>query len=185
MAISKTQGAEAQAVDIPALCRHGQALQGQWPLAQLTRLGEGLFAAPSSDDVVTWSAQGSLQAVPGSDTQLWLTLQVRTRVQLQCQRCLQPMLHDLTLDRRLRFVHDEAEAARLDEESEDDVLALQGRLHLVGLIEDELILALPLVPRHEDCSQPLPLVNGAPESAPEEAAHPFAALAALRRRDPN
>ncbi|HLL12759.1 MAG TPA: DUF177 domain-containing protein [Rubrivivax sp.] len=183
--MTRSQGAEALSVDVPALCRHGQTMQGQSPLAQLTRLTEGLFAAPGSDDIVAWSAQGSLQPVPGSDTQLWLTLQVQTRVQLQCQRCLQPLVHDLSLDRRLRFVHDEEEAARLDEESEDDVLALQGRVDLLGLIEDELILALPLVPRHEQCSQPLPSADGGPDSAPEEAPHPFAALAALRRRDPS
>ena len=79
----------------------------------------------------------------------------------------------------------EAEAARLDEESEDDVLELPPRLDLHALVEDELILALPLVPRHERLPGAAARAGGT--DAPEDdapAPHPFAALAALRRRGP-
>ena len=74
-----------------------------------------------------------------------------------------------------------AEAAQLDEHSEDDVLALPQRLDLHELLEDELILALPIVPRHGVCPQALPLA-AVPEA--EAAPNPFAALAALRGRMP-
>jgi len=184
MSASGSDAAEPFVVDVPALCRQGQALHGKWPLARMARLVEGLFAMPSAGDLVTWSAQGSLQPAAGSDPQLWLALQVRARLGLQCQRCLQPMLHDMVLDRRLRFVRGENEAARLDEESEDDVLALPAQLDLSALVEDELILGLPLVPRHEECSEPLPLADGAAPVSEDEAPHPFAALEALRRRGP-
>jgi uncharacterized protein len=182
MNASKHKGSEVHAVDLPALCRHGQTLQGELPLAAMTRLAASLFEPPVVQDTVTWSAQGSLLPVAGSEPQMWLALQARTQVQLQCQRCLQSMPHQLVLDRRLRFVRDEDEAARLDEESDDDVLALPPRLDLAALLEDELILALPLVPRHEQCSQPLPLTDQVATDAEDEAPHPFAALAALRRR---
>jgi uncharacterized protein len=180
----KDKGPDIHALDLPALCRHAQSLQGQLRLADLTRLAASLFEAPAEADSVSWSAQASLLAVAGSEAQMWLALQARTQVQLQCQRCLQPMAQQLELDRHLRFVRDEDEAARLDEESDDDVLALPPRLDLASLLEDELILALPLVPRHEQCSQPLPLSDQAlAESQAEDGApHPFAALAALRRR---
>ena len=66
----------------------------------------------------------------------------------------------------------------MDAESEDDVLAISRSLDVPELLEDELLLALPLVPRHEVCPEPLPV----PEEAPEEKApHPFAALAALKK----
>ena len=58
--------------------------------------------------------------------------------------------------RSIRFVHGADLAQQLDEESEEDVLALSAALDLRELIEDELILALPLVPRHDVCPQPLP-----------------------------
>jgi uncharacterized protein len=83
----------------------------------------------------------------------------------------------------LRFVQGEALAEQLDEDSEDDVLALGPPLDLHELIEDELILALPLVPRHDQCPQPLPMHHdGVQTPADETPTHPFAALAALRRK---
>jgi uncharacterized protein len=52
-------------------------------------------------------------------------------------------------------------------------------LDLHGLVEDELLLALPLVPMHEHCPRQLPMSAGDAEVAP--APKPFAALASLRR----
>ncbi len=51
----------------------------------------------------------------------------------------------------------EEAAAALDAESDDDVLALESSLDLHALVEDELLLALPLVPRHDECPEPLPV----------------------------
>ena len=103
-------------------------------------------------------------------------MNARAVVPLQCQRCLQTLAEPLQVERRIRFVRTEEEATRLDEESEDDVLVQPSRLDLQELLEDELILALPLVPRHTVCPQPL---AAEAEPAPQEiatAAHPFAAL---------
>jgi uncharacterized protein len=88
----------------------------------------------------------------------------------------------LTVDRRFRFVRTEAEALKLDEVSEDDVLVLEPRLDVGTLLEDELILGLPIVPMHRACPQPLQ----PPQDAvlDDAAPHPFAALAALRSRPP-
>jgi len=64
------------------------------------------------------------------------------------------------------------------------VLALLPSLDLRALVEDELILALPLIPRHDTCPLPLPMSAGSAELAADgPPAHPFAALAALRRGD--
>ena len=176
---------DPRAVDLPALCRHGLPLQGEWPQAGMPRLAGSVAAAGPDAAPVAWSARGELRPVAGGEAEVWLHLSAATTVTLQCQRCLQPMAEPLHVDRRLRFVRGEAEAARLDEASEDDVLDLPPRLDLHELVEDELILALPLVPRHADCPAPLPLPAAEPEvDAPAPAPHPFAALAALRRRGP-
>jgi len=194
-----TLPSDPQRLDVAALCRHAASLSGHWPQSALARLSADLYARPGdlAPAEVAWSAVGSQRAVVGGQPELWLHLQARTVVALQCQRCLQPVAEVLQVDRRLRFVRGEDEAARLDEESEDDVLALVPRLDLRELIEDELILALPLVPRHETCPQPLwddrdaagaddatgtrAGQSAAPAAPP--APHPFAALAALRRGD--
>ena len=88
----------------------------------------------------------------------------------------------LHIERRLFFVEGEDAAAALDAESEEDVLALTPSLDLHALIEDELLLSLPIVPRHEICAAPIDLGAGR-ETLPDDEAreHPFAALAALKR----
>jgi uncharacterized protein len=174
---------DPRAVDLSALCRQGATLQGEWPQAGMPRLVASVAASGPDAAPVAWSAVGESRAVAGGEAETWLHLRAATTVTLQCQRCLQPMAEPLQVDRRLRFVRGEAEAARLDEASEDDVLELPPRLDLHELVEDELILALPLVPRHAACPAPLPVPAEMPEDdAP--APHPFAALAALRRRGP-
>jgi len=111
--------------------------------------------------------------------QVWLHLRADAALPLRCQRCLQPLLEPLHVVRDFQFVADEAAAESLDNEAEHEVLVLARELDLHELLEDELLLDLPLVPRHETCPQPLVVVDG--EQAAEPAASPFAALAALRR----
>jgi uncharacterized protein len=181
----KDKGHSPRALDVAQFARDGGALQGRWPLAGMPRLAAAFIAASDGDAV--WSAQGERVAVAGSEAEVWLSLGASADVPLQCQRCLQPMVEPLRVQRRFRFVRHEDEAARLDEESEDDVLVLSPRLDLHELLEDELILALPLVPRHENCPRPLPVTASADAAAQDEeeaVPHPFAALAALRGKPP-
>ena len=166
-----------------AFATEGGQLAGQWPGATLTRLAES--QTPSPDGAlpeVTWSAQAERLPAAAGDAEWWLSLAAQSPVWLTCQRCLQPFEVPLAFERRLRFVHGEAEAEALDAESEDDVLALSRSLDLRELIEDELLLALPIVPRHDVCPQPLPMAAGADEveEGLPERPHPFAALQALK-----
>jgi uncharacterized protein len=161
-------------VDVAAAAAGGATLAGRWPLATLERL----HAAGDGDLDVDWVARFEQRVVTASAPQVWLHLQVRAQVARECQRCLQPVLLALEVDRSLRFVPTEDEAAALDAESEDDVLVASKRFDLRALVEDELLLALPLVPKHGSCPQPWQ-----PPAAPSEgpAEHPFAVLAALKR----
>ncbi len=172
----------AHALEVMSFCRQGGALDGHWPLAAMSRLGDSLLT-PQRDAAAHWQLAGSLVPVTGGEAEIWLHLQARATVSLQCQRCLQAMDEDIVVDRRFRFVRTEAEALKLDEASEDDVLVLEPRLDVGSLLEDELILGLPIVPMHSDCPEPLrPLQDGA--MLDDDAPHPFAALAALRERPP-
>jgi uncharacterized protein len=171
-------------LDLESFIADAAALQGHWPLAQFTRLLDGWPAeAPPPEGAVQWLARGEQRKPHALEPERWLHLEASTQVWRECQRCLQPVAVPLSLQRSLRFVRDEAEAARLDAESEDDVLALERSVDLRALVEDELLLAMPLVPRHEQCPQPLPLPAAEPEiEAPPERENPFASLARLRRR---
>jgi uncharacterized protein len=146
----------------------------------MARLAESLAEPPAPEAAAAWAAQGRLVPVSGGQPQIWLHLRAQAEVVLQCQRCLQHFREPLQVDRPFRFVRDEDEAARLDEESEEDVLALPPRIDLLELLEDELILSLPIVPRHTVCPDPLRLAVDEAADEEDDVPHPFAALAALR-----
>lgn len=172
-------------LDVSALAEQGKSVAGSWPLASLQRLAASAHAEVplKAGDVVTWSARGEQRPRAGAPAEIWLHLQAGARLELECQRCLGPVATALEVDRALRFVPGEDQAAALDADSEDDVLALVRWLDLRELVEDELLLALPLVPRHEACPQPLPMAGGPalPED-PADRPHPFAVLQALKKR---
>jgi len=172
-------------LDVAAFAKAAGELEGRWPLLQFERLTESAVAdaLPADGGAVAWRARGEARAMRSVETQVWLHVGATTRVPLECQRCLKAVDVPLSIERSFLFVHGEDAAARLDTDSEDDVLALTRALDLRELIEDELLLALPIVPRHEVC--PLPLL--APDDAGErfdEKPNPFAALAALKRSGP-
>ena len=198
----KSAALNPQRLDVAKFARAGASLAGEVPLESFQRLSEG--TCPPVDEVaglVRWSATGSHRDVLGGAPELRLRLQAQTTIWLNCQRCLQPMAVNLRIDRTFRFARSDDEAAELDEASEDeDFLALGRPLDLPSLVEDELIMALPIVPRHETCPQPLlpPEVSSAALSVTgagtqgahgqgdaEQAAdrpHPFAVLGVLKRQ---
>jgi len=167
-------------LDVSAVAADALTLEGRWPLSGFARLQDSVV----QDSDVTWSVRGEQRAAPVAQAGIWLHLRARAQVWRDCQRCLQPVALELDLDRALRFVADEATAEALDAQSEEDVLALPRLLDLHELVEDELLLALPLVPMHALCPQALPTVAGmlAGDELPAPAPHPFAALAGLQRR---
>lgn len=165
-------------LDVAALAAEGASLSGRWAAADLERW-QAMQALPAGDapQPVQWQVRGEMRRVSGQSAQPWLHLRVQTSAGLICQRCLQPFVLPLEVERSLRFARDEREAEALDADSDDDVLALTSSLDLRTLVEDELLLACPIVPRHEACSLP----DHHPETSPDDAANPFAALAAFKQ----
>lgn len=180
----KPRTTDPRRLDVEAFAKEHGELQGDWPLRSLDRLADAAHAdaRPGEADAARWSARGESRPVRGGEPQTWLHLAASTRLSLVCQRCLGPVDTPLDTTRSFLFVHGEDAAAQLDADSEDDVLALTRALDLRELVEDELLLALPLVPRHEACPEPLPMVPD--EGAAEAPPNPFAALAALKRSGP-
>ena len=172
-------------LEVQAFAKEAGQLGGRWPLLQLVRLADSALDAGGTkrhDAEVAWSVQGEQRAAPGGELQIWLHIKAATAVSLECQRCLQPMAVVLEIDRSFLFVHGEDAAAQLDADGEDDVLALTRSLDLRELVEDEMLLSLPIVPRHDVCPQPLPVRPNDPLA--EEKPNPFAALAILKRGRP-
>jgi len=169
-------------LDVATLAAEAGSLTGDWPLSALPRLAEAqvrpIGPGPLAD--IRWQANGSRAVLQGAGMQPALHLVAETTATLECQRCLHPMAWPLHAERTIFFIEGEDAAAALDAEVEDDVLALAPAIDLRSLIEDELLLALPIVPRHDVCPEPLVAPPDDPETSVEKE-NPFAILAALKR----
>ena len=172
-------------LDVKAFVQAGATLTGHDSLLKYERLAQeaqGLHP----DLHVAWQARGELRHVASKGNeageQQWLHLTVQCSVPLLCQRCLTPVDVLLEVERSFRFVADEATAEALDDESEEDLLAISREFDLRELIEDELLMALPVVPVHDECPVPVIMASSDEdfEAVTEEKPNPFAALATLR-----
>ncbi len=167
-------------IDAAQFAQDAGQLGGNDPLTDYRRL-VAEATGPIGDDRVRWSATGEMRAAPGGARQPWLQVEAATTLPMTCQRCLEPVAVELSVDHWFRFVADEATAELEDETAEEDVLGLGAELNLRQLLEDELLLALPVVPMHDRC--PVDVKLSVADPAFQQAAtpeHPFAALDQLR-----
>lgn len=140
-------------LDVAAFAKAEGTLEGELAQTDLPRVAEALLPdAQGRRAPVRWRASGRLQRPRVGATETWLHLSGHTQGRMVCQRCLEPMTVDLPFERDFRFAPDEATAAEWDEDSEEDVLVTTTALNLHTLVEDEVLLGLPWVPRHTECA---------------------------------
>ena len=158
---------------------HGAEVRGVWPLQRMPRFAELLQQKDGQVEVdLQFGRQGKLRVVCGKlSADLFVT----------CQRCLQAMRYPLQAQFNLALIKDDAQAEALPETFEPLLLDSE-EVNLAGVIEDELLLALPLVLVHEhDCSDYLQQqVTRQKQDAAEAAElkvknNPFAVLKDLRK----
>ncbi|MFZ4286988.1 YceD family protein [Variovorax sp. HJSM1_2] len=168
-------------LDVRAFAQSAGQRSASDPLQKYERLLQDV-GEEAAEVPVEWSAQGELRPVTGGPGQIWLHLQAHTRLPMTCQRCLADVEVALEVDRSYRFVADEATAEAEDDEAEEDVLALDPEFDLAALIEDELLMEMPLVPVHDVCPSEVKFeaVDEGFDKAMADKPKPFAALAKLR-----
>lgn len=109
------------------------------------------------------------------------SLVVRARPQLQCQRCLRDFGFAMASESRVALVAN-ANASERVPAGLEPVLAAEGQVRVVDLVEEEVLLGLPLIARHADDAE-CNLDVAAPEPDEEPAAQtPFAGLGELLKR---
>lgn len=167
----------ARRLDVKRFAEEGAALSGHQAVQDHPRLlaeTQGRGAASP----VTWSASGELRNPRHVHPEIWLHLKANALLALTCQRCLGPVDVPVEVERSFRFAADEDLAAAQDEQSEEDVLALSRGFDLFELLEDELLMELPLAPRHESCPVPLKLAVADKDfdAAAPQRENPFAIL---------
>ena len=170
-------------LNVPAFIDAGGTCTGHDALSRYPRLMEDLQGSIAGLDV-QWHAQGELRPVLGGHAERWLHLEVSAMVPMTCQRCLTTVELPLQVDRWFRFVADEATAEAQDEGVEEDLLVTSRDFDLYALVEDELLMELPVVPRHGICPDPVKMQAEDADFEAAEAAkpNPFAALAGLQKK---
>jgi uncharacterized protein len=114
------------------------------PVGELPGLGDNVAAG--SQPLQTRLTFGRQQGMPVVD------IAVRGAVRLQCQRCMRDFEQPLDLQSRVVLLLTEQDADRAPP-SLETILATEGRVSAAALVSEEVLLAIPLAPRHEDEAQ--------------------------------
>jgi uncharacterized protein len=156
----------------------GGRFEGEIELSDLKRLGELLYTDGSGglDRKITVNFEFTRSEF---DTPL-LAGHLQTRLTLECQRCLQPMELPLSLDFSLLV---DASDDMVRQGGRDTLYSEDGYIDIAEVIEDEIILALPLVAMHDDTECNSNWQVAATAAEPAERENPFAVLQQLKTTD--
>ncbi|HHO59566.1 MAG TPA: hypothetical protein ENJ64_04940 [Thiotrichales bacterium] len=146
--------------------------EGEVALSQLERFTDVLLGREGSVQVAL--EFGSCVGYP------CLKGVVSASVEVECQRCLQPMLVEVSSRFKLGLVHTEEECDLLPEVFEPYLLEGEEQ-SLLALLEDELLLSLPMVTVHGEACSDFMRQQVEEIQAEKAAAHPFAALKSLKK----
>jgi len=158
-------------IDAFEFCRSNGHREGVTPVAEMSRLNKD---CADQSGQVSWSVDGatSKQGYPQ------ITLSVHGTVQLVCQRCLTPYAYEMDSATVLMLGKDDDEADEIEELIADesiDVIVGSRNCDIRDLIEDEALLALPQVPKHEVCPD-----NTVLDAVKSDKPSPFAGLKNLK-----
>ena len=116
---------------------------------------------------------------------LHLAFTLKGDIWLTCQRCLQPVAVDLSDDYNIALLENDSQVRLINEEQDylllDEIVTEQSPERLLPfkkLVEDEILLKIPMAPKHDDCEMSVEQFGEIPEE--EENENPFAALASLK-----
>ncbi len=156
------------------LARTGTRMEGELALQGMDRLAPSL--ARAGEQVQVWLHFGC-----DAQNVRYIRGRVTTTLELTCQRCLEAMLFPVDIAVSLGIIGAAAEAERLPGAYEPLLLDESESVSLKTVVEDELLLALPLVALHDpsECRATEVLRRLRPEEGAREGRRPFAGLAEL------
>lgn len=178
-----------------ALAAGGLPAQGRFAAQDLPRLTSLAGVA----DAVRWQMAPDARPVSVAHPRRRWHVIIAAQLQCTCERCLEPVVLEVNVDRAIEFfasaaLADEATAEQTNDDTEDsdaddvDFLSPEDSLSLRDLVEDELLLALPMAPKHPQCRPPLPAGagpghgHGEGEGAGQATALPFSGLKHLLKK---
>jgi uncharacterized protein len=157
-------------IDVLELAREGGSVEGEVEAADLARLA-GMLAAPVGR--IRYRFDGRIDERGRSAA----SLRIEARLGLNCDLCGERLDWALDESNGFFFVDDEAQLGALPITAEgDEPLLSSRRFDLQDLVEEQIILALPISPRHPACER-----RARAQKPEDDASRPFAALASLKR----
>lgn len=156
-------------VDVWRMVTAKRYLEGTLPLARFTRLRSALTDTEGE-------CRFSLEFGRDGMDQPFVEVRAEAELPLQCQRTLERYLQPVSVVQRLGLITSEAQEDALPEGMEPLLVGESAEVRPIDLVEDELILAVPVVPMNPDST--LPDAVRAPVE--EEKPNPFGVLAALK-----
>ena len=171
MSDSKAVSADFDAFDVWKLVSGRRQFEGQAPLASLKRLADLLT---DTEGNVTYRVEFGTDELQVPSVQI----SVQAALPLVCQRSLERFEHDVSIEQTLGLITDEADEAALPPGYEPCLVPNDGKIRPMDLVEDELIMAVPLVPVAPG-TEAMEQEWGASDDE-VAAASPFAALSKLK-----
>jgi uncharacterized protein len=175
--MSKETMLPAKITDPFRFAENGMRLEGKLLIKSMDRLCTSLSSNVGEVDV-NLSFDVDEQKTP------FIRGHFAASVMLQCQRCMEPFKYDIVNDLLLGIVRSEEEAEELPD-SYDPAMATEENILLIqDIIEDELLIGLPIVPMHnaKECKVKLPLSASSKEAGEMEKENPFKVIELLRTK---
>jgi len=166
-------------IDVERAAQAGRRFAGEARIEWMPRVVD-LLDEPAPDDEIGFEISAELDGSSGAADIVRLDVQVHGVVPMTCQRTLKRYWQPIDSHSSVAVVAAEDQVSALPENLEPKLVP-EGRVKLVELVEDELLLALPLVPR-DPASAPVENVGDSFDPVePDESESPFAELARLRK----
>jgi uncharacterized protein len=168
-------------IDPLLLADRNASVEGQLLLSSFDRIASMLSGSEGTVDVkLYFGREGKLATVEGH---------ISAVLQLKCQRCLEPVEWQVNSDIKLGIVSSLVQADKLPDGYEPLLLIDEDKIPLKNIVEDELLLSLPDIPKHEnDCAIPDITKNKAeplPRLATASTENPFSILADIKKLETN
>lgn len=174
MSCREVQDIAEVVIDSLRFAAEEDCIAGKLALSRMPRLAAALT---NQDGWLDCRLDGYREA-GGGTVKYGLHLQVSGRLGMTCQRCLAEVGFDCAVDSRLQLVAPGEQWPEDELEADDyDAIEASREQSVLALVEEEVLLALPIVPRHADCRSPAQAGDSEEENGPS----PFAALAGLKK----
>ena len=164
-----------QHINMLRLSEHAASYHGSLLIKDMQRLAPSLYS--EEGEVVVDLSLGA-----DEESTRFCRVQLKTEVVLQCQRCMEPFTYGIMSDFVHGVVASQAEAETLADQYEP-IIVQDGLLIVQDMIEDELILKMPIVPMHADveCKVKMPVTDSLWTEVEENGQSPFHVLKLLKR----